>query len=126
MELTNLYGLKKEHLKDAENLTKQDKRELFKIWLAARKENREKIISSIQENVFIESEMEGKVLICKGEGDSKQFDACVNIKINDFGISLIEDFILRVGSHSIVIYFKDSPIFEMEIEKITSFYIGWG
>ena len=124
-ELTNLKELKETYLSNEDELTKEDKKRLFKLWIEARKENRAKMVSLADENELIESEVKDGVSIYKGWG--KLTDCCcVNVQINDGRFQLYEDFSFRIGSHRVAVYFKDVKVFDIEIEEIYSFHIYWG
>ena len=124
-ELANLKELKETYLSSGDDLTKEDKRRLFKLWVKARKENRAKMISLADERELIESEVKDGVSIYKGWGKLTDW-CCVNVRINDGLFQLYEDFSFRIGSHMVAVYFKDVKVFDIEIDKIYSFNIYWG
>lgn len=116
IELTNLKQLKETHLNQP-NLTKEDKKELFKIWVAAREENRAKIIAPIE---YWYGKSEERIVTLKGK-DDLNCPCPASIHINGSEFFLYEDFELKIGGSLLTISFKGRELFRIRIEDITSY-----
>lgn len=118
IELVNLKELK-ENLLSIPNLTKEEKKSLYKIWRDAKNENRKNIIKPIE---YWYGKSEERVVTLKGEHELRS-PCPTTIKINGLEYFLYEDFELKIGNTLVVFLFKNIELMRIDIEDIVSFEI---
>ena len=116
IELVNLKELK-ENLLSIPNLTKEDKKSLYKIWRDARNENRKNMIEPIE---YWYGKSEERVVTLKGEHELRS-PCPTTIIINGLEYFLYEDFELKIGNTLVSVFFKGNELMRINIEDIVSF-----